>query len=87
MSNELFTEMITTGYHTPPGLSCIEGLPEGAHFVGAYPSFRCIELVYEHDSWEEIEIPLVVGPEDYPTLEIVWQKKYDEKIQKDTNRS
>jgi hypothetical protein len=67
----LITPELMTGWFTVGGgtgaADCVEGLPEGALFVGAYlddsGDVPFIALIYFHDAWEPTDITLNVLPE------------------------
>ena len=57
ISPELMTSWFTKGGGTP-GADCVEGLPEGAEFLGAYldtsGSVALIALIYFYEGWEPV---------------------------------
>ena len=71
ISGELFTEMITEGWQaggTGEVVRCIEGLPEGAKYLGidaiddvvyqrdAEPRLFIVRLLYEHPDWPDTPV-------------------------------
>ena len=71
---DLFTEMITQdwviGLHEETErVYCTKGIPPGAKLVGVTwdPSRQCLQMVYEHDSFEDV--PAGKYPKDVLMIE------------------
>ena len=82
ISGELFTEMITEGFQAGDeveSVRCIEGLPEGAKFLGidaiddvvyrrdTEPRLFTVRLLYEHPDWPDCGPP-------YPMQQVTFQR-------------
>ena len=73
VSRELIFEWFTLGWHTDWGqrLTCIQGLPEGAVYVGSSMDQGDVFFVFYHPSFEPVAYS--VPPPNQP---VHWQTSY-----------